>query len=364
MDGEHNRLYDSIIEVVFILTSILVPLFILTLDESKSPVVAGIVCIPVILLVSLLPRWLGVSEFNISRAFRYNRRVWLGVGCIVLVFGLFTQLNYGAIERAPPVKREGLQHWADATMWLFDDSRDRQIVSPKIFFDTVIDRLNPAVFETFGYEKTRSLVVFQTSFGDSIFGFDPAQPMAALPVSDYVILTTGPKSLVYPFFESMATVEPQVRAWAQDHLILRRRFEMDYTTVEIYSKPVTTLYGVSGDWLLSHGTILHIVPDELKPGQIIAIQGPDQYKTYLPVEPDVSAIANVAGHDAVAIPATFHRIGDRYEIDLDPSPLRIFGGKGVDIALSFNKFFVPSALGMNPDTRELVIMKPTSIEIR
>jgi hypothetical protein len=187
--------------------------------------------------------------------------------------------------------------------------------------------------------------------------------MAGLATSDYVILTSGPKVGSYPFFESMTRAEPRVRSWTQQNLILRRSFDLDGQTVDFYSRPVLDLTGVSGDWLLAQGASLRLIPGELKPGQIVVLRGPDTYRSFLPKTTAVSAVAMSPGYGSLPIAATFHHSGSEYEIDLDPSPLLFLGDKRVDIAITFDHAFVPKDRGINADTRHLVVLAPTGVQL-
>jgi len=343
----------ALLELPLVVASIAIPLAILTLDESKSPVVGGITCVPVLLLVALAPRWLGLAGPG-------RGRLWHGAGAVILLLGVVAQLD-GATRRPLVAEGADTRQWAASAEWLCQDALERHLKSPRLFFDTIS---NPSEFTAFGYERTGVFTRFQEALDAGIFAFDAAKAMAALPLSDYVILTSGPKTGVYPFFESMARAEPGIRAWTREHLIARRRFELGGRSVEIYSTPVMVVQGASGEWLLAAGASVHLIPGEFKPGQIVALRGPDRYRRFMPTQPSVAAVATVDGHGAIAVPASFRRDGDDYEIDLDPAPLRFAGAQAVDIALTFDRYFVPSEAGINTDTRHLVVFAPTELGIR
>jgi len=348
---------NIICEMALIGGSVLMPLVVLNVDISKSPVVGGIVDIPIILTAVLLPRWIGLIDRKDDR-----RTSWLTAGGVVVVaLGLISQLNYNANTRLTS-GRESNTQWARTVTWVFDDARSQGIKAPRIFFDTLSPHLNHAVVTAFGYERTGILLDFQTTFPQSIFNFERSAAMMALAESDYVVLTGGVKAGVYPFFESMASVEPEIRKWANDHLIFRARFHFDSQTVDVYTKQHITVGGISGDWLLARGTYVSLRPRELKPDQVVVLRGPETDRNVLPIQPSIAATADIPGRKQIPVPAFFRRLDRQYEIVIDPTALRDLPDDIIDVTLDFDRYFVPKEVRMNSDSRQLVVRAPTEQE--
>ncbi len=345
---------DIISEMALVVGSVLIPLAVLDIDISKSPVVGSIVDIPLILIAVLLPRWIGLIDRSAAR-----RTWWLTAGgAVVVVLGLITQLNFNADTRSAS-RRESYKQWARTATWIFDDALSTGLKTPHIFFDTISSHLNEFVITSFGYEQTGILLGFHTTFPQSLFNFEKSEALAALDQSDYVVLTGGVKAGVYPFFASMAPAEPEVRKWANDHLIFRARFHFDSQSIDIYAKPHIAVGGISGDWLLARGTYVSLRPRELTPNQVVVLRGPETDTKLIPVQPSVLASAEVPGRRPISIPAFFKRLNGQYEIVIDPAALRDLPDDIVDVTLEFDRYFVPKEVGMNSDTRELVVRSPT-----
>ena len=64
-----------------------------------------------------------------------------------------------------------------------------------------------------------------------------------------------------------------------------------------------------------------------------------------------------------SVPATFRRVGERYEILIDTSSIELPPSDLISLRLKFDAFFVPKEIGINGDTRELVVRVPTLVEV-
>jgi hypothetical protein len=65
----------------------------------------------------------------------------------------------------------------------------------------------------------------------------------------------------------------------------------------------------------------------------------------------------------MTLPATLMRDGRNYTISFDASSLGNPRDEPVRFHVSFDVFFVPKAIGINEDTRELVIPAPSRVEM-
>ena len=123
------------------------------------------------------------------------------------------------------------------------------------------------------------------------------------------------------------------------------------------------MLGASAGWVTSAGITLEVDVDHLRRWPSIFVEGDANYEV-LGGEPNPRAtIVDAAGTPGVALPAHLKRVGTRYGIVIDGrQPPDV--GRAVRVHLTFDRFFVPSKLGINPDTRELVVMAPTKRELR
>jgi hypothetical protein len=61
------------------------------------------------------------------------------------------------------------------------------------------------------------------------------------------------------------------------------------------------------------------------------------------------------------LPALFSVDGSRYQIMVDLSTQTALQSGALTIDIAFSTSFVPASLGINPDTRELVVRGPDSV---
>jgi hypothetical protein len=70
------------------------------------------------------------------------------------------------------------------------------------------------------------------------------------------------------------------------------------------------------------------------------------------------------GKGPLQVPATLKRDGSNYSISFDTSSLELPQAEHVRFHISFDVFFVPKAIGLNEDTRELVVYAPSRVEMQ
>ena len=64
-----------------------------------------------------------------------------------------------------------------------------------------------------------------------------------------------------------------------------------------------------------------------------------------------------------AVPASLQRNDNSYEILIDFSKMDLPPSDSVRLRLDFDTFFVPSKIGINADTRELVVNAPALVQL-
>jgi hypothetical protein len=93
----------------------------------------------------------------------------------------------------------------------------------------------------------------------------------------------------------------------------------------------------------------------------IRLSGPSDYLNLTKI-PGVSARVDSTGGSQAA-PASLRRIDNSYEILIDTSSVERLQSDPVRFHLYFDTFFVPKKLGINVDTRELVVRKPLVVQL-
>lgn len=215
------------LEVAFLLSTILVPLAVLTANSIKYSSVAGVIGVPIALALTFVP-----ARILAGRA--VTPPIVIGA---VAAFGIGIAVHLDHSVRRPPLGSLAMrQGWADTVLWIHRDARERGVGSPRIFFDLAAPQWNAAVFTAFGYEKSGVLVSFNHIFPRSILAFERSEAIGALKEADYVVLSEVPKAGPYPFFAAMAGLERDVREWVDANLVFRASFPVGYT-VRVYTPP-------------------------------------------------------------------------------------------------------------------------------
>ena len=80
--------------------------------------------------------------------------------------------------------------------------------------------------------------------------------MSLLKKSDFAILTNLPKVGIYPFYRRIAEYWDDLKAWADDNMIVARIVPFSSFTATLYLRPTAKISGISGGWITSHGLSL------------------------------------------------------------------------------------------------------------
>ncbi len=347
------------LQIIFLLGAILGPVLVLTADFVKSPVVGGIVSAPVALLfvaaLTCHAPWNGKSEPALAQ-----KLIW-ACSAAIFALGLFNQFSH-YVQHSPKFpQRRDLQRLAELDVWLTNYSAKHDWHSPIIFSDLISGWFSPPAITASGYEQTGQLFEFRGVFGgDIIMGVSRQEALSALAKSDFLILTTQEKAGVYAFYQAEAQYWNDLKAWADKNTIVVRSVPFDNFTATIYARPSATVSDLSGGWITSAGLSLEIERVALQQFPKIRLSGPANY-AWLPKIPDVSAVIDTNG-SSQSVPASFRRVDNSYEILIDTSSIELPPSENVHLHLKFNTFFIPKEIGMNGDTRELVVWAPTIVE--
>ena len=130
----------------------------------------------------------------------------------------------------------------------------------------------------------------------------------------------------------------------------------------IFVRPSARVEGGSGGWLTSAGATIRAPALALKSRHHIVLEGQtilsDQIGGKLRVVARLLTAAEP--HD---LPTQVSPITANYRIVIDLEGQSLPSEGWVDIALSFDRYFVPRERGINGDGRQLVIMTPTNVLI-
>ena len=347
-----------LLQLIFLFGAALGPTVILTIYSSRSPVVGGVVGVPVALFV------VAVSAATTAKLRGRDSSPFLKpiVACSVIIFilGLFNQFDHASRHLAQNAQRRDLKQSAEIDKWLVQYASDHNWRNPRISCDVISDLFFPNAITASGFEQTRELVEFKAMLGSTIMGVDRREALSLLANSDFVILTTLEKRGVYPFYERVSQYWEDLKAWADRNMIVARTVSLDAFDAIIYARPTARILGVSSDWVTSIGLTIEAPHDALQRFPRIRLCGTANY-SWLPKIPTVSA--SVENAEMQPVPALLQRTDNSYEIVIDFSRLNLPPANPVRIHLNFDTFFVPKKIGLNGDTRELVVSAPALVQL-
>jgi hypothetical protein len=219
------------LQILFLLMCIVVPVAALTADVSKSPVVGGIVCGPIALLITLLLIWLSRSAPPIAALIPRL------AAAVVLILGVQYTIHQSNQKIDSDDYRRDKLAIADMGEWMTRFSVDQHWQQPRVSFDLISSDLNTGAFSCIGYERTGRLVKFTPLLGHGIFKITREEAMADIAGSDFVILTTTPKVGPYPFYEGLREYEGDLVAEADRTMAVARRVSLRGEKVTLYVRP-------------------------------------------------------------------------------------------------------------------------------
>jgi hypothetical protein len=360
-DEAHRDRGTFLFELIFLVGAIVGPIIVLTIDISKSPVIGGIVGVPfALLVVSVIAR---IGRFTARQESSPARKSVFAFSLMIFAIGLCHLFDQASRHGPEYAQRQDLKRSAELDKWLVDYAGKNDWPTPKISIDVISSWFNNAAITTSGYEQSGELIEFQPGLGNGgdVMGVDRAEALASLADSDFVVLTTLPKTGVYPFYQKISQYWGNLKAWADKNLINARDVAFDGFTATVYVRPTATVSGISGGWITSSGLIIETLRASLQHFPKIRLVGSALYSV-LPKEPAVSARVGT-NQEMQTIPASFRRIDQGYEILIDTSSVKLPSCERVLIQLSFDAFFVPKNVGMNEDSRQLVIAAPKLVQL-
>jgi hypothetical protein len=252
--SRNNEIF--LFQVVFLLGTISCPLLVLMNDTDKSPIVGGIIGIPVALLVVVLAARFApvVSELRPSRA---GKLVFAGS---LVVFAIGIANVAGQLSKHLPEysQRRDLERLVDLDRWMVDYASEHHWSNPAISFDVLSPWLNAGGFSATGFEQSHKLIVFRPLLGDGIVKVEQSNAMALLANSDFFILTSEPTTEarrdgilleassaaiqkfpalrlhLFPFYQGVEQYREDLKGWAEKNMILAKTVSFDNFVAMIY----------------------------------------------------------------------------------------------------------------------------------
>jgi hypothetical protein len=133
----------------------------------------------------------------------------------------------------------------------------------------------------------------------------------------------------------------------------------------LFRKLATSIsLGPGGDWIEHKGLILTILTDDLARRPYIVFGGDANYEVLGDNPKPHAVLTSGDGAPERELPAWLIAKGQKYEVVIDAHAAPLQPGRQYSLHVTFDRYFVPKALGINEDTRKLVVRMPAKIELQ
>jgi hypothetical protein len=249
-----------LLQVIFLLGTILGPIVVLTVDIEKSPVVGGIVGVPAALLVVALAARAGSVFRNPDPS--PGRKFIFACALVIFSLGVANQLDHSRRHLPEYAQRRELTRLLDLHQWVIDYASDHGWSTPAISFDVLSPWFQCGGITDTGLMRSGKFVWFRLLLGaGGMTAVERPEALSLLSKSDFVILTSRPKAegsrdglfvdassaairqfpnillRVDPFSEHIAQYWNDLKAWADKNMIVAKTVPFDNFTATVYVRP-------------------------------------------------------------------------------------------------------------------------------
>lgn len=327
---------------------LVVPWVVLTANVSKSPVVGGIL-VPPLLWLSLLPL-VGAGRGKVLTI----------LASVAVACGAWFQAERACRRDFATRHAELAAEMIALYEEVFDRCRERRMLAPVVSVDSVCDLLWPTALNAFAFECHGLPLGATLALGGGILEVDEATALRELGRSDFVLFTGGGHlgEGTYPFFRSMEGLRPIIRDYCDREMVLLREFDGAGRPLRLYMRPLLAVEGDSGGWVTSRGLTLSAPAPFFRGRGTVCLEGCVGVRR--PGRPPGASVL-VGGPGGRCLPAAVDVDGDAYRVrfTVPPECVREAGDGLVRLHVRFDAHFVPRALGLNEDRRELVVLTPS-----
>lgn len=352
-----EELFASFETFVFLLSSFLLPLLILTANTAKSPVVANTLVMPVILLFSLL----FVILFFRKQSTKLDE-LKMAVVMIIILFGSSRQLkgymNHGIFANRSYDVKQIVKMYCDIGSYL-EKIDNRQ---PYLSTNYASEFLSNNVLMPVVYEQQGVILRAYGMLGHSIFAISQDEALRQIDGSDIVVLMDQiPEKigLPYPFYDSIRKIKPAIDDKVNKEFQLLNRYSLRNNGLTVFVRPTFVIKGMENDgWINSEGIIceLNQETDQKARSVEFTAEYPSRW-----LKNELKIKAYVVGPDAnreLPVSADLRENDCTIHCEL-PSTDQ----SGLKIKISFLNYFIPKEIGISGDDRKLVIKNPKQRKI-
>jgi hypothetical protein len=132
----------------------------------------------------------------------------------------------------------------------------------------------------------------------------------------------------------------------------------------VFVRPLAKMTGLSVGWVTSDGLSLEANAAVLARYPFVVLEGKAPYTALGGIPQPRAVLADSSGRPIAELMATIKRTDQSYQIIIDTHSPAMPPNCPVTIKLTFDRYFVPSKLGINTDVRELVVPEPEKHELQ
>jgi hypothetical protein len=330
----------------FIVASFLTPLLVLTSDQSKSPVVGGILLGPLLLAIVIAIALLAGTNGEK----RPHGSIRLGLIVIAIFVGwrgaAYAQARFaehtGLIIYRPQIGKLDRLYGRMASAAVGMDWP-----APSTGFDSSWDGMNYKAFEVLAFERQHQMLRPGEVLGNSIFARPPQEEQKLLQSADLTVLTESPPpppgAFEYPADKALRELKPQFFDWCRRNCVQLDRVQFQPPvpiTVTLFIRPAVKVHGRADGWIATEGTRITGLAEVLRARPDIVLTGRNAERD-LPSPPRVTAVLNSQSLPPSPVPATLTYAGEQYRLELAIDPNKLPERGPIEITLSFEHGFGP-----------------------
>lgn len=333
------------------LCGFLAPFIVLTIDISKSAVVictaAGTAVILTLLFIAAV----------------YNRnllpqKVIYGMAGIGILAGIFNYID-NTTQMITGYERDTQKEMLAINECMEQYLTDNDLQSANLLVDRICDAITTDVLTVLIYENYDRYVDVRYAWNvmNTYHDYTADEVNDSLEKADLMVLSkeTYQGNSVYPINSSYDKYRELMLQYADEHLYLLGEFVLGEEPMLIFGKAQAGIIPTWAEWMGTEKNWLFFN----KPGNkqnTIMLEG--NLGGGLNSESEILPVIEYAGKN---IPCDVEIDNGRYRISIDISDLEPNFHR---LELKFENCFVPAEMGVNEDTRSLVIMTPDNIEFK
>jgi hypothetical protein len=340
-----------------------VPLVILTMNLAKSPLVAGIAVGPAVLFGTFLLYRIWLVPLDKS-PLRLASFVWTFAALVSVLSGVTILANAEAATtnhrlNASQIKKL-MKVYEDIALYY----QNFQLKEMNFATDRVLEYFNGTAAAVIMFEKSGISIVPHELLATNIFERRTDEAVRAAAAADCALVTLDSlekaRQSLFPFHHSAVNWQDAYREVVTRQMVRIAQLTIGDHTFQIFLRPKVSISGNSGGWLTADGAVISAPARALRVLPVIQFFGSTIGSNHLkgPLHTNVTMAAADGGPGGVIPSTATIRADESYDIRIDLSGTALPDSGQVQMRLSFDRYFVPKELGINPDPRKLVIQFP------